>query len=106
MDELKLWGDLLGVTISSTQGGKVEIHVEFDETRFFDLLIHETESEGMLVISFLKVNVLEGDKIELIPRVIMDEDEPKNPSFLHIYGIENWYRDEKSSALCYVISAN
>ena len=106
MDELKLWGDLWGVRILSTKDGKVDIRVEFDESRFFELSIHETDKEGMLVISFVKVNVLEGDKIAKIPQVIMDEDEPKNPNFLHVYGIENWYRGEHSSAIYYVISAN
>ena len=80
MDELKLWGDLLGVSIQSTLGGKVIVRVEFDEIRFFELSIHETPKEGMLVISFVKVNVLEGDKIELIPHVIMDEEEPRFPN--------------------------
>jgi hypothetical protein len=84
----------------------VEIHVEFDEYRWFDFSIHETEREGMVVICFLKVNVLEGDKTHLIPNIIMDEEEPRNPNHLHIYGIENWYRDDNSSAINYVISAN
>jgi len=58
----------------------VIVRVEFDEIRFFELSIHETPKEGMLVISFVKVNVLEGDKIELIPHVIMDEEEPRFPN--------------------------
>ena len=82
------------------------VRVEFDEIRFFELSIHETPKEGMLVISFLKVNVLEGDKIELIPHVIMDENEPRYPNFLHQYGIEDWCKDAKSSAINYFISAN